>query len=190
MLSNKVRIGILGDGRFAHEIAFYATRLGYKVVHFFDGTKPNAKIVCDLPYCIGVGSPIIKRQILEQSGCQNFISIYDSNIVYGDCKIGKGCVICPGVILTINITLGDFVTLNQNCTIGHDCFLGKFTNVAPGANISGNITIGEGCDIGTNAAIREKLTIGDNVRLGLNCGVVSSIAESGTYIGTPARRLC
>jgi len=181
-------IGILGAGRFAHEIALYAARLGYKAVHFFDGTVAGAQIVQGLPYCMGVGSPKVKNLILEQSGCKDFVSIYDPEAIYGDdVQIGKGCVICPGVVLTINIQLGDFVTLNQHCTIGHDCILGDLTNVAPGANLSGNVTIGKACDIGTNAAVREKLSICDDVTLGLNCGVVSSISDSGTYIGTPAR---
>ena len=149
-------IGILGTGRFAHEIEFYAKRLGYKVVQFFDGTVAGAKILKDVPYCIGVGSPRVKRLILEQSGCRDFVSIYDPDSVYGaDVVVGNGCVICPGVFLTINVVLGNFVTLNINCTIGHDCTIGNFTNVAPGANLSGNLIIGDGCDIGTNASIRE-----------------------------------
>lgn len=182
-------IGILGNGRFAKEVSLYAARLGYKVVHFFDGINSKSKIISDLPYCIGVGSPNVKRAILEQSGCQTFVSVYDSDMVLGDCHIGKGCIIVPGVILTEGIVLGDFVTLNQNCTIGHDCRLGDCTNVAPGANISGNVTIGPDCDIGTNSAIRQKLMICANVQLGLNCGVTADISLSGVYIGTPARRL-
>ena len=189
-MRRNVAIGILGAGRFANEIAFYAGRLGYKVVHFFDGTVDEAKIVPDLPYCIGVGSPRVKRLILAQSHCERFVSIFDPEAIYGsDVVIGKGCVICPGVILTVNIALGDFVTINQNATIGHDCRIGSFSNVAPGANISGNVTIGEGCDIGTNASIREKMSLCDDVRLGLNCGVVKNILEPGTYIGTPTRRM-
>jgi UDP-3-O-[3-hydroxymyristoyl] glucosamine N-acyltransferase len=186
----KQQIGILGAGRFAKEISLYATRLEYEVIHLFDGTNPDNKIIKDLPYCIGVGNPTVKKLILEQSGCRDFVSIYDPACIYGnDVVIGRGCVICMGVYLTINVILGDFVTLNINSTIGHDSRLGDLTNVAPGANVSGNVIIGRGCDIGTNAAIREKLILGNDVRLGLNCGVVKDILEPGIYIGTPARKI-
>lgn len=183
-------IGVLGAGRFAQEIELYARRLGIKVIHFFDGTNPNSRILKNLCYCMGVGSPMVKNKIIEQSGCNDFISIYDVANIYGlDVEIGKGCVICPGVYLTANVKLGNFVTLNINSTIGHDSVLGDFTNVAPGASVSGNVVIGKNCDIGTNAAIRQKVTICDDVILGLNCGVVKDITEPGTYVGTPARKI-
>ena len=93
------------------------------------------------------------------------------------------------MILTIGIIIGDFVTINQNATIGHDCFIGKFSNVAPGSNLGGGVVIGEGCDIGIGATVRDKIRICNNVTLGLNCGVVKDIKESGVYVGTPARRI-
>jgi sugar O-acyltransferase (sialic acid O-acetyltransferase NeuD family) len=186
-----MKIGVLGNGRFAREIGLYARRWGYEVVHFFDGTIAGSKVVDGLPYCIGVGSPQTKRLILEQSQCKNFISVFCPDAIYepATVEIGKGCVVCPGVVLTHSIVLGNFVTLNQNCTIGHDCRLGNLVNVAPGANISGNVTIGDGCDIGTNSAIREKTIIADDITLGLNAGVVGNLVEHGVYVGTPARRI-
>lgn len=184
-----IDIGILGAGRFAKEIEVMAKRFGLKVVDFFDGTKRDAKILQDVPYCIGVGYPQVKRLILKQSGCTNFISIYDPDIIHDGIVVGKGCVISQGVFLTVNVILGDFVTLGINCTIGHDCRIGNLSTVSPGANVSGNINIGEGCFIGTGAAIREKLSICDDVTLGLNSAVVKNIGESGVYVGVPARKI-
>ena len=186
----KTEIGILGDGRFAREVELYAVRLGYRVVHFFDGTRKDCHIISGLPYCMGVGNPFVKKKILEQSGCRHFISIFDPKSIYSpSVKVGRGCVICPGVTLTLNVVLEDFVTLDINCTVGHDCSIGKYSTISPGACVSGSVWIGECCYVGTNAAIREKLFIFDEVTLGLNCGVVKSICEAGIYIGTPARLL-
>jgi acetyltransferase-like isoleucine patch superfamily enzyme len=113
----------------------------------------------------------------------------NAHILDKNCIIGKGSVICSGVIMTSNIKIGDFSHLNLNTTIGHDTITGSYFTTAPGTNISGSCVIGDSVYCGTNSAIREKVTICDNVVLGLNAGVVKDITVSGVYTGTPCKKM-
>jgi UDP-3-O-[3-hydroxymyristoyl] glucosamine N-acyltransferase len=70
-------------------------------------------------------------------------------------------MILGGVEMTVNIKLGNFVSINRLVALGHDCILGDFTAVGLLASISGNIFSGCGVDIGTSAAIRQGASIGD-----------------------------
>jgi UDP-3-O-[3-hydroxymyristoyl] glucosamine N-acyltransferase len=121
----------------------------------------------------------------------SYYTYIDANarILDKNCIIGKGSVICAGVIVTTNIKIGEFSHLNLNTTIGHDTITGSYFTTAPGVNVSGNCIIGDNVYCGTNSAIREKVKICDNVVLGLNAGVVKDITVSGVYTGTPCKKM-
>ena len=79
--------------------------------------------------------------------------------------------------------------LNLITTIGHDCSIGDYFTTAPGVQISGNEIIGDRVYFGTRSCVKEKIHICDDVTIGMNSGVVKKITESGTYIGTPAKKI-
>ena len=59
----------------------------------------------------------------------------------------------------------------------------------PGSILSGDVIIKDQVYIGTNSSVREKISICDNVTIGLNSGVVKNINESGTYVGSPLKKI-
>jgi len=59
----------------------------------------------------------------------------------------------------------------------------------PGAKILGGAKIGNSCRIGTNSVIFPKVKICDNVVIGSGSIVRKDINESGTYVGSPIRRI-
>ncbi len=46
-------------------------------------------------------------------------------------RIGKGCIICASVIITVNTNIGNFVILNLSCTVGHDTNIWDFSSFMP-----------------------------------------------------------
>ena len=112
-----------------------------------------------------------------------------SQIIGNDVIIGKGSIICAGVIITTNVVVGEHAHLNLQTTVGHDCKIGDYFTTAPGAKVSGNCNIHDCVYVGTNASIKEKISIHSLVTIGLNAGVTSHIEEPGVYVGTPAKKI-
>ena len=195
---------ILGTGGFAKEVYHNAKDINYKRKIYFaddytDTTElygeeviKNWKFHANSEFIIGVGSPKAKKIMIKkalEAGLKPAPTLIHPTAIVQDVIIGFGGIICPNVVITANIKIGDYVTINIGATIGHDTTIGHFTNIAPGVNISGNNYIGMGCDIGTNSATKEKIEIISDTIIGMCSGVTKSITEPGVYIGTPARRV-
>lgn len=196
------KIAIIGNGGFAREIAptldnytFFIPDIEYKAIldntkSNIYNTKPMSQLTLDYHVIIAIGSPTIRKKIVEQelspdtkyyTYIHKSVQLLDPDTI----KIGRGSIICAGSILTTNIEIGDFSQIHLNCTIGHDTIIGSYFTATPGVNIAGCCKIGNLVYVGTNSSIRDKSTICDNTTLGLNTGVVKDIIEPGTYVGSP-----
>ena len=206
------KIGIIGFSSFTREILYNLKKKfdifvsdEYYNQNSFNSTIPNIKTVYDCNVyklsqfntsqhdALVTLSNIDLRK--EAVSCMpkntSYYTYIDANahILDKNCIIGKGSIICAGVIMTSNIKIGYFSHININTTIGHDTITGSYFTTAPGVNISGNCVIGDSVFCGANSTIREKVKICDNVVLGLNAGVVKDITVSGVYTGTPCKKL-
>ena len=141
---------------------------------------------------VAIADSYHRQRIVESlpKGKKYFTHIHPSAQIHGDdVEIGEGSIICAGTIITTNVKIGKHAHLNLITTIGHDCVIGNYFTTAPGVQISGNETIGNRVYFGTRSCMKQKLTICDDVIIGMNAGITKSIAESGTYIGTPATKI-
>lgn len=140
---------------------------------------------------IAVGNPRARRQIyntLRMNPYLFFPTVIAPNAVCSDrVQIGKGCVIGFGSVLTVDITIGDFVLISNSCNVAHDAVLRDYATLYPAVHISGNVTIGEGCEIGVGSSIIQGLTVGDGAILGAGCAVVRDIPPHCTAVGVPAK---
>jgi sugar O-acyltransferase (sialic acid O-acetyltransferase NeuD family) len=147
-------------------------------------------------FVVAVGSPKIKKKLVKKaidSGLKPAKTIIDPSalILIDRSNIGFGGVIAPGCILTTNIKIGNFVTLNLNTTVGHDTIIGDYCTTNPGVHISGQLSIGECNEFGTGCIVRDRLTLGSNKTFGAQTAVVKNIIgdESEIYIGVPSKKL-
>jgi len=113
--------------------------------------------------------------------------IHQTVQVHHTVKIGRGSILCAGVRLTVDITIGEFVIVNLNATIGHDVKLGDFVSIMPGVNISGNVTVADNAFIGSGATILQGLSIGKGAVVGAGAVVTKDVAAGTTVVGVPAR---
>lgn len=142
--------------------------------------------------CVAIGDSRARSLVVSRlpENTLFYTMIHESAQLLGpDIEIGEGSIICAGTILTTNITIGKHCHLNLNTTIGHDCVIGDYFTTAPGVNVSGNNQIGNRVYIGTGSSTREKITISDDVVIGMQSGVIKNIINSGTWVGSPAKKL-
>lgn len=101
--------------------------------------------------------------------------------------VGEGSIICAGNIFTVNITIGDHVIVNLDCTIGHDCIIEDLVTISPGCHLSGHTTVRRGAYLGTGAVTVEKHEIGSRSVLGAGAVVVKNVPANVTAVGIPAK---
>lgn len=107
-------------------------------------------------------------------------------------QIGDGSCLCDGCIVTVNVTLGEHVQVNVDCTIGHDAVLEDYVTLAPGVHVSGWVRIERGAYIGTgvniiNGIAEKPLVIGERAVVGAGACVIGDVPPHTTVVGVPAK---
>lgn len=197
------KIAIIGYGGFAREIGccienqfnYFVLDKNYDIYKNNKLILPMSKLdISKYKILVAVGNPILRKKITMTEIPLNaeyytfidkFAHILDKETI----NIGEGSIICAGTILTTNVKIGNHAILNPNTTIGHDTQIGDYFTSSPGVNIAGCCQIGNCNTYGIATSVKDNINICDNVILGLNTGVVKNITESGTYIGTPAKKI-
>jgi sugar O-acyltransferase (sialic acid O-acetyltransferase NeuD family) len=140
---------------------------------------------------LGIGDPTTKSKIIAKLSSDkiNFPTLIHPSVQISEDEvtISKGCIICGGTIITCNIVIGSFVTLNLMCTIGHDTIIDDFSSFMPSVNISGEVHIQEKVYVGTGAKIINQLTIGRGTIVGAGAVVSKSLPDYCTAVGIPAK---
>ena len=138
----------------------------------------------------GIGKPSLRKKVVNYinslNNTVNFPNIISQKATVSRfAKLGKGCIVCAGTIITTNVCLGDFVTVNLNCTIGHGTKIGEYTTINPGVNISGSVFIEQACDVGTATSIIQGKRIGANSILGAGSVIIRNVPGNCTVVGNP-----
>ena len=145
-----------------------------------------------LAVIIAVGKPALKKRLFEMYSKSDFLyfpTIVSKHAMAGTCTMGMGCIICSNCTLTVDVNLGNFVTVNIGTTICHESQIGDFTTLSPAVNVSGNVNIGRLCDIGVGSKIIQNITIGNEVVVGAGAVVIRDIDNECTVVGIPARKI-
>jgi len=203
---------ILGAGGFGREVLWQLSEVEYysKVYNILgfvdDDPELRDKLINGFPVLgndewlvnypkeicvvICIGNPKVRKKIYEELRLNSNISfptVIARDVQYSDfVKFGQGSIICSSNVLTVNITIGDFVIINLDCTVGHDTILDDFVTLYPSVNVSGNVYIGSCAEIGTGVNIIQGKSIGENTVVGAGSVVVRDIPSNCTAVGVPA----
>lgn len=149
-------------------------------------TLSNVYAVC------AVGAAKIRKIIIDKlkKSDVKFATLVDPSVLVSKrVEIGEGTIICAGTIITVDIKIGKHVIINLDCTIGHDDVIEDFVTIYPSVNVSGNVLIGECSELGTGMQIIQGKKVAPNTIIGAGAVVVKDCLESGTYVGSPAKRI-
>lgn len=204
---------IIGAGGFGREVAWLVERINnvqptWNLKGFIDDNESlwgryedDYRIIGGCDYLLSldevyvvcaVGSARVRKIIIEKlkDSAVKFATVVDPSVILSKrVEIGDGTIICAGTVITVDIKIGKHVIINLDCTIGHDAILEDYVTVYPSVNISGNTHISECSELGTGMQIIQGKKIGSNVIVGAGAVVVKDCIESGTYVGSPAKRI-
>lgn len=207
------KIAVFGAGGFGREVAMLIEQINdqkkqWDFIGFYDDGEEKGKIINDykvlggveeinkttepLSLVFAIGNPSTKKKIHESIKKSEIFypTLIHPNVQMGKrqfIKIGEGCIITAGNILTVNIELGNHVILNLSCTVGHDTIIKDYSSFMPGVNISGEVLINECVYVGTGAKIINQLEIGKETVVGAGAVVSKSLPEKCTAVGIPAK---
>ena len=206
------KVAVIGAGGFGKEVQMLIEQINtvnptYEIVGFYDDGKSKGEIINGLPVlgkvedinnidqplsiALGIGVPAVKKKIVKK--ISNPLITYPNlihpsvQIVFPYVTLGEGNIICGNNILTVNIDLGDFVTLNLGCTVGHDTKIGDYSAFMPGCDIAGEVVIQPLVYGGLGTKIINLINVGTNVTLGAGTVVVKDIPDNTLAVGVPAK---
>lgn len=206
------KIAIIGAGGFGREVKILIDQINsvsskYEFIGYFDDGKEKGTLINNFPVlgkvsdlntiseeiavALALGNPVYKQNVVQLIDNPNisFETLIHPNVLIGkdEVSIGKGTVICAGSILTCNISIKDFVTINLACTIGHDSVLENYTSLMPAVNVSGEVVLEELVYVGTGVKIINQVSVGKNTTIGAGAIVTQSLPENCTAVGIPAK---
>lgn len=204
---------IIGAGGFGREVAWLIERINevkptWNLKGFIDDNEAlwesnegEYKVFggCEYLKSLGevyavcaVGAARVRKNIIEKlvDSEVKFATVIDPSVILSKkVEIGEGTIICAGTIITVNIKIGNHVIINLDCTIGHDDVIEDYVTIYPSANVSGNVLLGECSELGTGMQIIQGKKVAPNMIIGAGAVVVKDCAESGTYVGSPAKKI-
>jgi sugar O-acyltransferase (sialic acid O-acetyltransferase NeuD family) len=207
------RLLIVGAGGFGREVLAWALDApacgkDWRIGGFLDANPAALNgYPCDLPILAdplnfspsaddllvcAIGDPPPRLRLcrkLKERGAEFLTLIHPAAIVGPACRIGEGCVLCPGVVVTTNVVLGEFTILNVGACVGHDVVVGPGGTLNPHSDLGGHSTLGEGVFLGTHADVLPSVTVGDYARIGAGSVVLRKVDPHTTVVGVPARKV-
>lgn len=205
-------IVIVGAGGYGREVQWLIERINlykeeWNFLGYVDDGIEKGKMIDDYPVLggcdyllnyekeiyvtVAIGSAGARKSVVEKLGQKQnirFPNLIDPSVLTSArYQCGVGNIICAGVILTVDYSIGDFNIINLDCTVGHDVKIASYVTIYPSVNISGCVSIEGMTEIGTGTNIIQGIHIGENTIIGAGSVVVRNIDGHCTAMGVPCR---
>lgn len=103
--------------------------------------------------------------------------------------IEEGTIIMHHAIVNTKASISANCIINTKALIEHEATIGEHCHISTGAIINGQVNIGKCTFVGSRVVINNNIEIANNVVIGAGSTVIKNIEESGTYLGTPAKKI-
>ena len=143
-------------------------------------------------FICAIGSVPGKRecvQTLLSKGAEFINLVHVDASISRNVSMGIGCIVGKGCMISCDITIGDFVTLQAGCVLGHDVKVGDWCHFHPRVFMGGKSIVSDCVHIGYGAFIHPKRRVGEKAMVGAGAYVFTNVPEGRTVIGNPARTL-
>ncbi|MEW6664888.1 MAG: acetyltransferase [Thermodesulfobacteriota bacterium] len=207
------KIAVFGAGGFGREVAWLISEINrvtptHDLIGFVDD-DPELKgrvvgghavlgglgilgEIRDVAIAVAVGDPSTRLRIAERLKAFGVLLpnlIHPSVLVGEETSMGEGNILCAGVIITVNVRIGNFCHLNLKSTVGHDCVLEDFATAACGVDLAGDVRLGQGVYLGNHATVLPSVRVGPGSVIGAGAVVNRDVRAGSVCVGVPARAI-
>ena len=197
------RIIIVGASGHGKVVADIARLNGYDEIVFLDDDtsmhhcleypvigKTDKIKTMDGDLFVAIGNAQIRSKIMIANHDRRFPKlIHPSAVVARNVLIGKGTAIMAGAVINPDVVIGEGCIINTSSSIDHDCHLGNYVHVAVGAHLCGTVEVQDYTWIGAGTIVSNNIHITEKCMIGAGTLVIKDISSSGTYYGSPARKI-
>ncbi len=206
------KIYIVGAGGFGRELLWWIKDINilkptWEIAGFLDD-NPHAldEYECDYTvvgsikdwqpkedeeFALALGSPALKRKIVDimkAKGAKFASVIHPTAMISEFAHYGEGFIMFPYSKLSVNSTVGDFVTLLSS-PIGHDTIIGDYSVISSNCNVVRNVVIGKDVFLAAGVCIAQDIHIGDGAFLGIGSVILKDVQPGASMFGNPARMM-
>ena len=138
---------------------------------------------------IAINEPKAKKNIaslLASRGARFPVFCHDLASIGPRVELGSGAIVGMHSVITCDVSVGNFVTINIRSSLGHDVCVGDFSTVGPHCNLTGSVSIGEMVQIGASVSIRPSVNVGDGSTVGIGSVVIKNVAPQTHGFGIPS----
>lgn len=144
-------------------------------------------------YAVGIGLDLSERKhiidIIDNLQL-DVVSYIDPTVqINKSAKIGRGVLIFFFSTIMQHVKIGDHCIIEAYCLISHNCSVGSNCIIHAGSMIAGATSIGSNCIFNFKSAALNRLKICNDVTVGAISTITKDITESGTYVGSPAKKI-
>ena len=114
------------------------------------------------------------------------------NIIHPQASVSKSAVMGIGInvdalsVIGPDVKIGDGCMINIGVMISHDSELSEYVTVSPSASTMGYVKLGKYTFVGGGACIVNNVSIGENVLIAAGAVVVSDLPDNVLAAGVPA----
>lgn len=87
-------------------------------------------------------------------------------VIQEEVKLGENILICDGVIIECNTSIGDDTYIHGDAFISESCRIGKHCFFGIKSLLAGEVTVGDQCFIGIGATLFDEVSVGEKCVIG------------------------
>lgn len=162
--------------------------LEYKIV----GSIKDYNSKSDEVFICALGEPKLKIKIcleLKAKGASFINLIHPTASIGRTSTYGEGLVMAPNSVVTENVRLGKFVTINVFSVIGHDAVAEDGCTLSPHCAVTGFTYLEEGVFLGSHASVIPNIRVGKYSRIGAGSVVLKRVPPDVVMFGNPAKTI-